>query len=427
MFKCLLSIAVCIVISISTLYAQEKSSEESLDDILISFKYYTEILSELNTIAEQNEAKRQLVLMLQEKLEEKNVITSLKVSRIDDKSQIPIIYFDKIYLPQFSKVKEQAAFNLISPWKISLPITRKDASNISSGQTIIIKGKASLHDLNNIHQHGTKPPFLKLQYKMPIKGGFAMRFQPIGYSLQNSHKVVEIEKQEPILTKQMSQLPKSSSSNNSESSIFTSFLPIVIIFAIFFIIKKLGLLPSKGETGERKMVQALSSLSDNEYIKLHNITIPDNQGGTTQIDHIVISKYGLFVIETKNYSGWILGNESQRKWTQVHFKQKNQFQNPLRQNYKHTATLNKYLNLPQESIFSIVAFVGGAEFKADNKPNNVFMNTKSVIRHIMSKGITYFSEKNCLNIKDKIETLALENTKEVRQAHINYLKNKHNK
>lgn len=53
------------------------------------------------------------------------------------------------------------------------------------------------------------------------------------------------------------------------------------------------------------------------------------------IDHVVISKYGVFVIETKNYRGWIIGNEKSEYWTQVIYKRKERLYNPIKQNYGH--------------------------------------------------------------------------------------------
>lgn len=57
-----------------------------------------------------------------------------------------------------------------------------------------------------------------------------------------------------------------------------------------------------------------------EYILLNNCTLPDHEQGTTQIDHILISPYGVFIIETKNYTGWIFGNARQKQWTQKIYK-----------------------------------------------------------------------------------------------------------
>jgi len=206
---------------------------------------------------------------------------------------------------------------------------------------------------------------------------------------------------------------------------------IIIIAAtniILFVIKKLKSPTAKGRFGEF-MVKNVSflRLPKDIYTKLNDVTIPDGQEGTTQIDHVVISQYGLFIIETKNYKGWIFGSENQSQWTQVHYKQKHKFQNPLRQNYKHTETLRQYLELSKESIFSVVAFVGDAEFKKGTKPDNVFMTGGSAMAYIKSKRIKYFSEETCLKIKNDIEQMALGNTREIRENHVNYVKGKQNK
>ena len=110
-------------------------------------------------------------------------------------------------------------------------------------------------------------------------------------------------------------------------------------------------------------------LDPKEYRSIHNVTLhtPD---GTTQIDHIFVSRFGVFVVETKNYSGWIFGDEHQPMWTQKIFKKTNKFQNPLRQNYKHVKALEALLNRPPEQIHSVVVFVGGSEFKT-KMPSNV--------------------------------------------------------
>ena len=100
----------------------------------------------------------------------------------------------------------------------------------------------------------------------------------------------------------------------------------------------------KGLFGEWLVkVSAKYFLDKSIYHAVHNVTLitPD---GSTQIDHIFVSQYGVFVVETKNYSGWIFGSENQPMWTQKLFKVTNKFQNPLRQNYKHLKALEAALN-----------------------------------------------------------------------------------
>lgn len=65
---------------------------------------------------------------------------------------------------------------------------------------------------------------------------------------------------------------------------------------------------------------------------------------TTQIDHVVIPNYGIFVIETKNYKGWIIGNEFDDYWKQIIYKRKEKLHNPIKQNYGHIMVLKEHLS-----------------------------------------------------------------------------------
>ncbi|WP_122428137.1 nuclease-related domain-containing protein [Pseudomonas viridiflava] len=98
------------------------------------------------------------------------------------------------------------------------------------------------------------------------------------------------------------------------------------------------------------------------YRRLHNVTL-DTADGTTQIDHVFISPFGIFVLETKNMSGWIFGGEKQPQWTQKIYRRTYKFQNPLRQNYKHLKALETTLGVSLEHIHSVVSFVGESTFK----------------------------------------------------------------
>jgi hypothetical protein len=88
-------------------------------------------------------------------------------------------------------------------------------------------------------------------------------------------------------------------------------------------------------------------LDKKTYHVFNNVILPNFGGGTTQIDHIIVSVYGIFVVETKNMNGWIYGSEKDSKWTQVFFNKKYSFQNPLRQNYKHIKTISEILKISE--------------------------------------------------------------------------------
>ena len=117
----------------------------------------------------------------------------------------------------------------------------------------------------------------------------------------------------------------------------------------------------KGWIGEKKTeYKLLFSLDSDVYTVYHNIIIP-SRNGTTQIDHVIISPFGLFVVETKNLKGWIYGTETQSTWTQVVYQSKYKFQNPLRQSYRHKKVLSKHLRIKESYIYQVVSFVGDCQ------------------------------------------------------------------
>lgn len=120
----------------------------------------------------------------------------------------------------------------------------------------------------------------------------------------------------------------------------------------------------KGDIGELSVAFMLKDLDEEKYRIIHNIKLKNTGGSTstTQIDHIVISTYGIFVIETKGYKGKIYGKEKSRTWSQYLSNQKNNFMNPIFQNYAHIRAIEDILNdtYPDMIYYSIVAFSGEA-------------------------------------------------------------------
>ena len=119
--------------------------------------------------------------------------------------------------------------------------------------------------------------------------------------------------------------------------------------------------------GEQEIAHILAEgLSYKDYFIFNNLTIPSDHNGSSQIDHLVQSRFGIFVIESKDYKGWIFGSKDQDSWTQSLPGGKNrfQFQNPIRQNWSHIMSLKSLMPFIPESAFqSIVVFTDSCEIK----------------------------------------------------------------
>ena len=113
----------------------------------------------------------------------------------------------------------------------------------------------------------------------------------------------------------------------------------------------------KGDVGEQIVkVAVLSKLDAAQYRHFSNLIIP-TPNGTTQIDNIVVSPFGVFVIEAKYFQGWIFGGAKQEKWTHTLSRfEKYAFPNPIRQNYGHIKALAQLLRQPESRFHSVIVF-----------------------------------------------------------------------
>lgn len=138
--------------------------------------------------------------------------------------------------------------------------------------------------------------------------------------------------------------------------------PIAIIATIFYFAR---FLPNqaeyRGKRGEEKVRIILEQLPD-EYFLWNDIVLQRN-GYSTQIDHVVISPYGVFVIETKNYTGWIYGNDNSDQWTKNNHGNCYHFGNPIKQNYSHVKALSSLFCMSENSFVPIVVFLHKANLR----------------------------------------------------------------
>lgn len=182
----------------------------------------------------------------------------------------------------------------------------------------------------------------------------------------------------------------------------------------------------KGFLGETVINVAMwLKLEKDVYHRLNGITLPLANGGSTQIDHVIVSVYGIFVIETKNYKGWIYGKETQRQWTQSFPNgSKYRFQNPLRQNYLHIKTLADLLGLELSYFHSIIAFIGECELKTrDELPEHVL--TSGMVSYVKKKQDKILTEDEVKSIVEQIESNRFSKSWRTNRQHKAYLKDKH--
>lgn len=176
-----------------------------------------------------------------------------------------------------------------------------------------------------------------------------------------------------------------------------------------------------GAVGEIAIHQVAMTYLDDNYHVLTDIVLKA-QNGTTQIDQIIVSKFGIFVVEVKNYKGWIFGNEKDAQWTQALTSGKYRFQNPLRQNYKHVKSLQSLLNNPDNFFKSMIVFLE-ADFKTEF-PENVVNTGTDYFNFIQKHQTVLLSDDEVKIIVDKIISHRLSN--EEHQAHIVKIKEQYN-
>ncbi|WP_343287491.1 NERD domain-containing protein [Clostridium saudiense] len=196
-------------------------------------------------------------------------------------------------------------------------------------------------------------------------------------------------------------------------------MELIIILVVIILIVKFKSPNIKGSIGERKVSKALNTLDNNEYKVINNVMIRTDRG-TTQIDHVVISVYGIFVIETKNYKGLIFGNEYDDNWKQVIYKRSERFRNPIKQNYGHVAALKERLNLEKDLlIISIIAFTNRASLKVNTKTPVMYDN--DVVSYIRSYNNKLISEDD---VKRIYYDLLMSNidSKDTRKEHVHSIR-----
>ena len=202
-------------------------------------------------------------------------------------------------------------------------------------------------------------------------------------------------------------------------------ISFVVLFICFFIIWLFKRPSVKGKCGEAAVNLMLKSLNSDEYHIFNDIILPDKSGGTTQIDHIVFSRYGIFVIETKNLNmnGDIYGDLYSAQWCQSFHSKKYQIKNPFQQNFKHIKYLSETTCLPIECFENIVIILGANDIKIrDHHPKNLVKNYHELIDCIKSFTEIRLDDSILSNAEQLLQENFLENTRVNHQKHVEHVK-----
>lgn len=184
---------------------------------------------------------------------------------------------------------------------------------------------------------------------------------------------------------------------------------------------------NKGLYGEYLIVKELQKLPG-KHKTLVNLYIPKTNGDTTEIDVIFIHESMIYVIESKNYSGWIYGRERDYKWTQVfQNKKKYKFYNPIKQNRSHIQHLQRLLSSVDEKFFySLIVFSNRCTLKS--------IDIESECIEVINRNRLHVVKKiNALHRPDAIPVNLIYNKllpytnveEQVKEKHINDLRKKH--
>lgn len=190
----------------------------------------------------------------------------------------------------------------------------------------------------------------------------------------------------------------------------------------------------KGKYGEKLTERELKkvNLFGRKGKTLRNIYIPKDNGETSEIDIMFICQKGIFVFESKNYSGWIFGNERDQYWTaSLAGGQKNRFYNPIKQNRTHLKWLSNYISSSDVEVplFSVIVFSERCELKkitTFSTDINVIKrdHTYKTVKKIWNSSEDKLTENQVEMIYEKLSLLTNVDDA-VKTAHIKNIENKY--
>ena len=181
------------------------------------------------------------------------------------------------------------------------------------------------------------------------------------------------------------------------SAMWIALIIVVMAAAAMFTSRKQA--GKRGGRRTRKIAEAL--LDAKTYHQMHDLTL-ETKDGTVQIDHVIISPFGVFVIETMDMGGTILGKAFDPDWTQTINGETIKFPNPLKPNFNRKLALSSLLRIGEDKLFSVIAFTDNATFEIA-MPDNVTKG-KNFVSYIRSKDTVLIEESEVPGIVAKIQS-----------------------
>ncbi len=217
--------------------------------------------------------------------------------------------------------------------------------------------------------------------------------------------------------------------------ILTPIVAIAVAIAVALFIAYTKSPASKGASGENSVARIVQkALGKGLYgYVLQNVYIPRQDGGTSEVDVLLISTKGLFVFESKNFAGWVFGDGKHRNWTVslyagknlLGFKQteKHHFYNPVWQNQSHIKALRYYLG-SSAPMYSVIVFSNRGELKSiTHIPNEIRVIQTGELSYYMSNVLESFPEAISKNEVDSIHARLVQHTNVVVETKIEHLSN----
>lgn len=189
----------------------------------------------------------------------------------------------------------------------------------------------------------------------------------------------------------------------------------------------------KGEYGEKLTARKLKFVSflGKHGKVLQNVYVPKTNGDTSEIDLLFITTKGIFVIESKNYSGWIFGDDKSVNWTvTLPNGMKNRLYNPILQNKTHMKWLAEYIG-DEIPLFSLIVFSERCELKSITISEN---DVKVIKRNQLKKTVDELWDSH-IDVLDHVRVDEIYSTlkklasvdESIKQRHIDQVNSKYYK